>query len=253
MTNVNKNLTIVIIGDSWGVPNYPPVTYINNRINEIKKLSNNVEIKFQHLGDPPETHLEFLLRDAGHTVVNLSKSGGSNLEAIEAVKKYTESNEVNIDWLIWFHTESLRDRDAVLTSKKIKFNISKLSRDLATIAYNKFSELIKNLKCKVVVVGGQAPVYLDEFNSIVGDVNLLIDDWHSEIHGIKLPFTHALCNLDIFELSSCVDSVEEKNKMLDDIDFILKLDYESENFPDNAHPGKHAHRELFKKINNLIS
>ena len=29
----------MIIGDSWGVPNYPPTNYINDRIDKIKKIS----------------------------------------------------------------------------------------------------------------------------------------------------------------------------------------------------------------------
>jgi hypothetical protein len=95
-------------------------------------------------------------------------------------------------------------------------------------------------------------VFVEEFTKICKKPKLLIEDWHSEILGITLPFSHGICNLDLFDQPACINSIEEKNKMLNDIDTILKLDYESDNFPDNAHPGKRAHQILSDKIHNLI-
>jgi hypothetical protein len=247
-----KSIDILIIGDSWGVPNYSPDNYIKKRIADIKKISSNAMIQFRHLGDPPETHLEFLLKDCGYNVVNLSRSGGSNLEVIQKAFTYLDDNKVNIDWIIWFHTESLRDRDKFLTSKNTKFSIPVLAKDLAIKAYKEFATLVRAAKCRSVVIGGQAPVYFDVFFEYVGEVDFLIADWHAEILGVELPFSHGVCNIDLFELPNCIDSIEEKNKMLDDIDLILKLDYDSEDFPDNAHPGKAAHKALFDKIINVI-
>ena len=235
-----SKLKIMMLGDSWGVPSYPPTDYVNSTIEKIKKLSlTNVEINVTHLGDPPETHLEFLLRNNGHEVFNFSKNGGSNLETIRQAKHYFLENDTTIDWLIWFHTESLRDRNEILTSSKTKFSIPVLSKDLAVIAYHEFSDLIATLKCKTIV---------KEFNNIIGVTELLLEDWHSDILGVKLPFSHGICNLDLIESDNCIDSIKEKSKMLDDIDTILRLDYESNDFPDNAHPGKRAHKELFDKI-----
>lgn len=242
----------MIIGDSWGVPNYPPTNYINNRIDKIKKISPNTQIEFQHLGDPPETHIEYLLKNAGNNVINLSKNGGSNLEAIRLAKDYLENHNIKIDWLIWFHSESLRDKDEILISKNTKFSIPELAKDLAVLAYKEFSKLLNSTKSQAIVIGGQAPVFIKEFRNHIGGIDLLIEDWHSDIHGIKLPFTHAVCHLNLFENPNCIDSVEDKNKMLDDIDLILKLDYESEDFPDNAHPGKRAHALLFEQFNKLL-
>jgi hypothetical protein len=242
----------MILGDSWGVPNYPPTEYIKHRINEIKKLSAVAEIKFQHLGDPPETHLEFLLKDCGYSIINLSISGGSNLETIRSAEEYLNKNKIKIDWLIWFHTESLRDWSEILTSPDTKFSIPILSKQLACAAYKKFAELIKKIKCKTIVIGGQAPIFLKEFKDNIGDVDLLIEDWHADILGVNLPFSHGVCNLNLFEFPGCLDTTEEKKKMLDNIDTILKLDFESVEFPDNAHPGKKAHAELFQKIKGII-
>ncbi len=82
----------MIIGDSWGVPNYPPTNYINDRIDKIKKISSTVEIKFQHLGDPPETHIEYLLKNTGSNVINLSKNGGTNAQLDVRIRASSGSN-----------------------------------------------------------------------------------------------------------------------------------------------------------------
>jgi hypothetical protein len=248
-----KHITIAIIGDSWGVPSYPPTDYVNSVIEKIKKSSQpNIEINVTHLGDPPETHLEFLLRDAGYKVINFSKNGGSNLTTIRLAKKYCLENNIAVDWVIWFHTESLRDKTEILKSNKTKFSINTLTKDLAVLAYREFADLINTLDCKTIVVGGQAPVLVEQFIDIVKMPELLLADWHSDILGIKLPFSHGICNLDVIESESCIDSLKEKSKMLDDIDTILKLDFESSDFPDNAHPGQRAHKELFDKIHYTI-
>lgn len=253
MFKVAEKITVVIIGDSWGVPSYPPTDYINSTIKKIKQLSSaNVEINVTHLGDPPETHLEFLLIDAGYNVINFSKNGGSNLETIRQASDYFEENNAKADWLIWFHTESLRDRNEILKSSKTKFSIPVLSKELSVMAYTEFAKLVALLQCRIIVIGGQAPVFVEEFNRIVKSSDLLIEDWHSEILGVKLPFSHGVCNLDLVESTNCIDSIEDKFNMLDDIDTILRLDYESTDFPDNAHPGRRAHKNLFDKINCVL-
>lgn len=243
----------MIIGDSWGVPNYPPTEYIKSAIEKIRQHSSkDVEINFKHLGDPPETHLEFLLRSNGYNVVNFSKNGGSNLETIRQAMQFVLENTCEVHWLIWFHTESLRDRNEILVSEHVKFSISELTIKLAVLAYQEFSNLIAIMKCRCVVIGGQAPVLIDQFREIVGVPDMLIADWHSEILGVNLPFSHGVCNLDLFESPNCIDSIEEKTKMLGDIDTVLRLDYESNEFPDNAHPGKNAHKDLAYKIKQLV-
>jgi hypothetical protein len=249
---MSNTISIMILGDSWGVPNYPPTQYIEDRIKDLKKYSTDIQIKFEHLGDPPETHTEFLLKDFGYNVINFSKNGGSNLDTIRAATSYLKNNCCKIDWIIWFHTESLRDRKEILTSSKVKFDIFDLSKKLAVMAYKEFFELTNLSNAKTIVIGGQAPVFVEEFIKICDHPKLLIEDWHSEILEITLPFSHGICNLDLFDHPSCINSIEEKNKMLNDIDTILKLDYESDNFPDNAHPGKRAHQTLSDKIHNLI-
>jgi hypothetical protein len=243
----------MIIGDSWGVPNYPPTEYIKAAVEKIRKNSSkDVEINVKHLGDPPETHLEFLLRANGYDVINFSKNGGSNLDTIRRAKQFVLENNIDVHWLIWFHTESLRDRNEILVSEHVKFSMSELTTKLAVLAYQEFSNLVSMMKCRCIVIGGQAPVLMGQFREIVGVPDMLIEDWHSEILGIELPFSHGVCNLDLFESPNCIDSIEEKTKMLNDIDTVLRLDYESDDFPDNAHPGKHAHKRLFDKISTLI-
>jgi hypothetical protein len=117
---------VLIIGDSWGVPNYPPAHY--------------GDIDRDHIGDPPEIHTEFLLRSLGHTVVNCSMNAKGNLTSILKGIEHVQSNRV--DWIVWFHTEMLRD--AYLNGmNKTYYKISELVESISEIVYKKFQESIK--------------------------------------------------------------------------------------------------------------
>jgi hypothetical protein len=140
-------MNILILGCSFGVPNY-------------------------YGGSPTgmkEHHTEFLLRDKGHVVYNCSQNAGSNLQTLERAKKYLNGmaivhpayhqnpptdqfvnqfiqckNIKALDLIIWFHTE--------------------LSRDgiHANTVYSKFTEFFSTHNAKVAVIGGAGDV-LPEF------------------------------------------------------------------------------------------
>ena len=241
--------TILIMGDSWGLPSRPPLNYISKTVEKIKSLNPNAEITHNHLGDLPETHLEFLLQDAGYSVINTSKSGSSNLESIQRAAQYIDNQSKNIDYLIWFHTESLRD----FHDTEEPFNIESTTRLLSIQAYIEFEKRFGNNDCKKIIIGGQAPVLKEEFNQYVSTPLLLIEDWHSDILGTKLPFTHALCHINLIDHPKCIDPYSKKMKTLEQIEQILDLDALSKDFPDNAHPGKDPHKKLFNTINTKIN
>jgi len=236
---------ILIMGDSWGVPSYPPKNFINSRIQYLKSLNPSVEIEFNHLGDPPHTHLEFLLKKEGYSVINTAKSGSSNLEAILRAKDYFN----DVDTIIWFHTESLRDFKDI----NKPFKVEDITTQYAIQSYQEFEKITKDLNCKKIVIGGQAPVIVEEFNKYVSNVDLLIENWHSEILNKTIPFTHALCHINLIGHKHCINTHEEKMQILNNVEFILNLDELSTDFPDNAHPGRIPHKNLFEKIQNIIN
>ena len=219
---------VLIIGDSWGVPNYP-----------------SPDSTFQHYGDPPEYHTEFLLKNLGHSIYNFAKNSGSNLQSIYTARKFLDSTDIKVDWIIWFHTESLRDRSIIDLEN---FYIPAVLDQLYNIIYIEFEKLRAQTAAKAIVIGGQSPI-TDQFYQIV-NATYTIKDWRSEILERPLDPIHTLCHLDIIEKSS--DSIEYKNRLLKNHKLILDLMKTSDQFPDNCHPGRHAHKNLVDRLQALI-
>ena len=223
---ININMNILIIGDSWGVPNYPPY-----------------DLNLQHYGDPPETHTEFLLRAQGYTVTNCSINASGNLKTILAGIKYAETEPV--DWIIWFHTEMLRDSYFNDFDKK-NYRISELIESIAEIVYKKFHELRSITGARSIVIGGQAPV-LDLFHRY-SSTEFIKSDWRSEILDRQLPVVHSLCANHLLDNDFCIDSIKDKIQLLDQHKLILDAMDQSEDFPDRCHPGRDPHRKLVEWI-----
>lgn len=219
---------IWILGDSWGTQKGLPV--------DLRKHN---------------PHLEQLLEQQGHSVTNFSIPGGSNGQTIDsAIKQYprwTERTSKKVDYLIWFHTESLRDRDPVLLSKK--YTIMDLTRTHARRIYAKWKHLIDITGARDIILGGQAPVIKD---LLVHEPHYLIEDWRCELLGIPSIMTHSVCHSDLFENPLCRDSHKERLDMLAENEVIIDMERDSDLFPDNAHPGSAAHAALFERISNLI-
>ena len=225
---INTGMNILIIGDSWGVPNYP-----------------SPDPAVRHYGSLPEHHTEFLLKNLGHNIYNFAKNSGSNLQSIYAARKFLDSTDVKVDWIIWFHTEALRDRSKIHLDD---FYIPVILEQLYTIIYIEFEKFRINAAADTIVIGGQAPV-ADCFYKIVNATHV-IKDWRSEILEQPLEPIHTLCHLDIIEKSS--DSIEYKNRLMQNHDLILDLKKSSDDFPDNCHPGQQAHENLVYRLQALI-
>ena len=220
---INIHMNILILGDSWGIPNYfgPP----------------GVDAKY---------HVEFLLKDLGHIVYNCANNGGSNLASFESANRLLKSLPIQVDLMIWFHTESLRDRN--LFNHDEKFYIDEIIQNSCKIIYGEFEKRKQTTKSKTFVVGGQAKL-VDSFYQITG-ADYVIPDWRSLIFNRPFPVVHTLCHLDLIEKSS--DSLEFKNNLLKDHETILDYMKQSSCFPDACHPGILPHRELVERISALI-
>ena len=88
-------MNILILGDSFGIPT-----------------------------DEVEDHLVNNLEKAGYNIVNFSFWGGSNLQAINNALLYIK--HIHIDFIIWFHTEPLREIIPIhVDTKKLFFDFKK--------------------------------------------------------------------------------------------------------------------------------
>lgn len=249
--------TILILGDSWGVPNYYGLP-----------------------GPPFEEHAEYRLRELGYRVYNCSLNGGSNIATVNRAKEYLSGEPIVlepvqmhgqwrepsmidivnpvVDWIIWFQTEFFR---------YCRANAMKLDEAIIQFAhhdYNYVFDFIKTLKntsspdLKVAVIGGQSPIIPDIlYQYYIPD--FMVQDWRSEIVGRKLPEVHALMNIvhnsDTMNWvnESFSDSIDVKIEFLDKCKIVLDSMIECEDFPDNCHPGSNPHKLLTEKLHSVFT
>ena len=128
-------------------------------------------------GCPAEMHTENQLRLLGHNVYNCARSGASNMESLTLGKKFVEENtEINIDWVVWFHTELIREYES-------KANIKYDFETMAQITYTSYFNFVNSINSKVAIIGGAAPVYYSLFNYIKPD--FCIPYWFEEILNLQ--------------------------------------------------------------------
>lgn len=216
---------ISIVGDSWGTQKGWPT--------DLQKT---------------ERHLQGYLRKAGHKVNNFSIPGGSNGTSINrAIKYFKRKPKLVPHYIIWFHTESLRDREHGFNDRE--FNIADLTKEKATLNYKQFKELIELTGAKDLIIGGQAPVIPELLEH---QPYYLFEDWRSELLGTPSVMTHSICHPELFESQKCKDDAETRTKMIEDNIRILDMCRASRYFPDDAHPGGEAHYLLLTKIIDYI-
>lgn len=232
--------TILIIGDSWGVPNYygPP-------------------------GVEPGFHTESILKELGYKVYNCSQNGAGNIQSLNKAKQFLQGHPVSdtrgvdsivlddknikIDFVVWFHTEFFRDEkpDPRLT---LENNLKWMSKR----HYKAFADFFKELSAKVIVIGGQTPIRDELFEFIIP--YFFIKDWKSVILRTDLPKVYCLGlngkNAWIDELS---DSTEDKIKALEEISLIYDAMRDSPHFPDHCHPGVLPHKHLTETLHRLFN
>ena len=233
--------TILLIGDSWGVPNY-----------------------YGSPGVEPIYHTEFLLKDYGYTVYNCSLNGSSNLNTIQRAIDFlaghsimhpsgnynnnfadiTLQDKIKIDWVVWFHTELFRDLQILGND----YAIEQSTRLLAHKTYQTFFKFSKSLDAKTAIVGGQSPIEPEIY--VYGHPNFIISDWKSEILQKKLPKLQTLSNVSWVENSK--DGIDYKMQLLKLHEQHLNELRDSEHFPDNAHPGIQPHKLLVQTLDKVF-
>jgi hypothetical protein len=245
-------MNILILGDSWGVPNF----------NGDKSVFSEYH------------HTEALLKNLGYNVHNCSLAGGSNFETVTRAQQYLRGEEIKhpaaphsnapemfrdkkikldtvplqVDWIIWFHTELARDLQNITVTNALGGLPRTTIKRISEYVYSKFFELKHLIGAKAIVIGGHAPLYPTFYN--FGTAELCIPDWRGEILQTKFPNIQTLGQLDMVNDSNL--STEEKYDILLKHEYIIRAMYESNDFPDNSHPGARPHKELTERIHNFI-
>ena len=197
-------------------------------------------------GCPAEMHTENQLRLLGHNVYNCARGGASNLESLAIGKQFLENNSaVDIDWVVWFHTEIGRE----FVSEKYHSYIYDIEK-MAQIIYENYSKFLKSINAKVAIIGGAAPVYPNLFGHINPD--FCIPYWFEEILNLQLPETQILSKIELIEKFQCTGP-DQKIKILEQHEEILNALYASEDFPDNYHAGGRPHIKLAQRLHDIFT
>jgi hypothetical protein len=224
---LKAKMNILILGCSFGVPNYG---------------GSGTGLQ--------EHHTEFLLLDRGHVVHNCSQNAGSNLNTLERANRYLSGlpivhpaceignankyqnqfieckNIEPLDLIIWFHTE--------------------LSRDgrYANTVYSKFAEFFSTHNAKVAVIGGAGDV-LPEFLTMYTP-DFFIPSWRRLILGKDVPLSNTLS--DARSIDNSTLPLIEKLKIVEDNLTLIELVNQSPHFFDGCHPGQWPHQDLVDRL-----
>ena len=200
--------------------------------------------------DKEDHHTTGMLKRFGYTVANCCEAGSSN---ITAIKRADHIATEEYDWVIWFHTEVLRD-DHMYDSDQ-PFILREMARAVAREQYKEFEKFRKRYNLKAIVIGGQAPTF--DFIQDYIKIQMLIPDWTSEILDNKLPFCHIglLKEFeDILQKPNCLDTSKQKNALLDEVELRWSMcARRTDLFPDKVHPGEGPHIELSNRLHNFMA
>lgn len=213
---------IAIIGDSWS----------------IGVTNGHVE------GFPP---FEISLMNKDNTVYARGHGGSNNLyELVQFDYFLNHTKDIfNIDLVIWFHTELMRDRGNFRADPKDLdiglSNIAKETYETATEIKNKYPHM------KWAIIGGHEPIV--KHREMLDWADFIIHDWRSELVEEKLPYTNFLGHVDFLEKNvGVIDSarieneIEFRNKIMDVCTQCRDV------FFDGIHPNSKAFNQLALRI-----
>ncbi len=222
---------IVILGDSWGEPNW----------------------RCPQPGFTDQGHVSVLLRQWGARVSNYSISGGSNYSTWWSYRTHDQDTEAP-DWIIWFHTDMARDFNWPHLhgiDRSQNWHYEDVLAKTARSVYKRCSEIWQGKnRPPLILVEGQSqrvmPLFTEYFTAMH-----VIADWRAQLVGTELPKTQMIGPMvgqgQTF-FKGCRDSLEQQNQWIDDVETVMRAMQKSDLFVDNCHPGDRAHKMLFEYL-----
>lgn len=227
-------MNILIVGDSWSKPDSHSEPFVNPF----------------HIGEE-KLPIEYYLMKKGHTVFNRGEGGRGNINSLKLADyflKVAPSLGIEIDLIIFFNTDLSRDRPVIFPGHTYPNNLDGLTFQLFKENVRRFEIIRSYYKGKWCVVEGNAPL-VDK--SMLPWLDLVIEDWRSEIVGYKLPTSQWLydypfleTNLKVFGADAVAKEVESIEKIWDTVKGLPEL------FPDLSHPNLECHEKLADRILN---
>ncbi len=215
-------MNILILGCSFGVPNYPE----SGGGDELQEIY------------PYHAHTEYLLKDLGYVVFNASINAGSNLSTLERAKKLLSSfNPLEtidpVEGIVWFHTETTRDEEPY------------------EYQYKEYQEFFATQpQAKIAIIGGAGDL-MDDWGDYFNP-DFCIPSWRQEILGLDVPKSNSLWQSEEYLHRLNVSTLEKLQYIENDLE-LRKLCHYSIHFPDGCHPGAGPHKDLSERLHRLFS
>jgi hypothetical protein len=231
-----------ILGDSWGCGEW---TLDSGQFESV-----------------PDTGIDYHLAQLGHTVTNISAGSAGNFGQLRRAY-WTLKEKSDYDYIIWFHTESMRDIEEFLIKEpieaKIQFPKFKMSLNFNSVLryinqqnYQYAQNLYDEYQIPFIVVNGQSPLdtIIDNYSFVkhtipwlVELLNLNFDPPPNTFFGwekIQRILEHYSVNEKQFITNNIVD--------LDKSKIIVDLAKKSKNFPDDGHPSSDCFKQLANRV-----
>jgi len=230
-----------IMGDSWGVGSYTREPYM-------------IPI--------PNTGLDYHLRERKHQVTNISAGSAGNFGQLRHAYWSLKEN-ANYDFIIWFHTESLRDIIEICMAdpeeQKVQFPKFRMHANFNSVLdyidrqnYRYAQQLYETYNIPFIVIDGQSPfnlkLGLDHF--VVHHIEWLKqllelkDDAPRYSFGAWQKIQTILEYYSITEREFVIENIDD----LDRSELVTELGKDSKLFPDHGHPSSDCFGQLADQI-----
>jgi hypothetical protein len=229
---------ILILGDTWGIT---PCHIWSTECTD------------------PKDWFEFQFLKRGHPTFNKSWGGNQNhyqLAQADVFLNATKDTAMEIDLIIWFHSELMRDLGESRSGEKQNEMISELGFDgtldhIAEKVYGRVNKMKENFpKTKWAIIGGHAPIRSTR-SYLLDWVEFRIDNWRQEISGKECPESHAFEWLEegkgsLYDFPAIGEDIIQRELLIKEK--ILEATTDTNLFYNKKHPAKEPLIQLANRI-----
>jgi hypothetical protein len=228
---------ILILGDTWGIT--PCHIWSHDQ--------------------SPTDWFEFQFLKKGHPTFNKSWGGNQNhyqLAQADVFLNATKNTAMEIDLIIWFHSELMRDLGESRSGEKQNEMILELGFDgtldhIAEKIYGRVNKMKEDFpKTKWAIIGGHAPIRSTR-SYLLDWVEFRIDNWRQEISGKECPESHAFEWLEegkgsLYDFSAIGEDIIQRELLIKEK--ILEATMDTNLFYNRKHPAKEPLTQLANRI-----
>lgn len=230
-----------ILGDSWGVGEW--------------------EVKQGLYHSVPNTGLDWWLTQQNHAVTNISAGSAGNFGQLRHAY-WTLNDDADYDYIIWFHTESMRDIEEIIINDPADaaiqfpdFDIKDFDAAIEYITYRNYQyaqTISDTYRIPFIVIGGQSPVSasIQKFTF----AQHVIVNWLAELLEVDTTPVNTFFSFEKIQRVLKHFNISERKYITDHLDALDQVSLLEERakhsirFPDNRHPSSACYQELANRI-----